>query len=191
MEKLPMMIHASDMLVFAEDLGMVPECVPGVLHHLNILSLKIERMPALTTEKISKVQDYPYMTLCTPSVHDTSNLRAWWEEDADLRQYYFNNVLGENGEAPAFCEPWIVQKIVQNHLNCPSMWSVFPVQDILGIFPDYRVPDPKSETINIPAIRFHYWRYRMSVNLEKLIGDENLNNTLKSMLDQSGRVTDY
>merc|ERR1712224_421077 len=148
-------------------------------------------MPSDIKDEVALVHQYPYMTVCTPSVHDTSNLRAWWEEDSALRQYYYNHVLHQQGEAPAFCEDWIVKKIVQNHLNSPSMWAVFTVQDLFGMFPDYRVSDPKSETINIPAIRYHYWRYRIQVNLEELIENDDVNTALRGMLEQSKRIFDY
>ncbi len=29
---------------------------------------------------------YPYMTVASPSCHDVSNLRAWWEEDKDQQR---------------------------------------------------------------------------------------------------------
>ena len=37
MRKLPTLINATDMLVCGEDLGMVPACVPEVMHSLQIL----------------------------------------------------------------------------------------------------------------------------------------------------------
>ena len=44
MKKLPALRKATDMLICGEDLGMVPQSVPGVMQELNILSLEIQRM---------------------------------------------------------------------------------------------------------------------------------------------------
>lgn len=45
MHKLPVLTEATPMLVCAEDLGMVPECVPWVMNDLRILTLEIQTMP--------------------------------------------------------------------------------------------------------------------------------------------------
>ena len=42
MKKLPKLVQATRMLVCAEDLGMVPDCVPWVMDQLQILSLEIQ-----------------------------------------------------------------------------------------------------------------------------------------------------
>ena len=43
MKKLPKLVQATRMLVCAEDLGMVPDCVPWVMDELKILSLELQR----------------------------------------------------------------------------------------------------------------------------------------------------
>ena len=45
MWKLPPLIDSTNMLTCAEDLGMIPACVPAVMQQLEILSLEIQRMP--------------------------------------------------------------------------------------------------------------------------------------------------
>lgn len=45
MKKLPKLVNATRMLVCAEDLGMVPDCVAWVMNELKILSLEIQSMP--------------------------------------------------------------------------------------------------------------------------------------------------
>ncbi len=72
--------------------------------------------------------EYGYLTVCTPSVHDTSTLRGWWEEDLPTSQRFFNRILGEFGEAPKFCDDWLARKIIQQHLDSRSMLAVFPLQ---------------------------------------------------------------
>ena len=89
---LAMVGDASDMLVCAEDLGDVPDCVPRVLADLGILGLRIERWAREWKRPGSPFippREYPALTVCTPSVHDTSTLRGWWEEDRAEREAYF------------------------------------------------------------------------------------------------------
>lgn len=187
MIKLPALTKATNMLVFGEDLGMVPECVSGVMDELGILTLKIQRMPKEVWLTFGIINNYPYMSVCASSCHDMSTVRGWWEEDRAKTQRYYNEVLGEIGEAPFYCEPWIVEKIIKNHLYSPSMWAVFPIQDLIGIDGDIRSENPHQERINIPGNPNHYWKYRFHINLEDLIKEEKYNKKLKKIILDSGR----
>jgi len=187
MIKLPALTNATDMLVCGEDLGMVPDCVPGVMDELGILSLKIQRMPKETWRTFGSTHDYPYMSVCTPSCHDMSTIRGWWEEDRVKTQKYYNEILGEWGEAPYYCEPWIVERIIRNHLNSSSMWAVFPIQDLIGIDGELRLENPHSERINVPSNPKHYWKYRLHIDLEDILKEDKFNEKLKKIILDSGR----
>ncbi|MDE6271073.1 MAG: 4-alpha-glucanotransferase, partial [Muribaculaceae bacterium] len=112
MQKLPPLISSTDMLVCAEDLGMIPHCVPDVMHRLEMLSLEIQRMPKDPNVEFGDTWHYPYFSVCTTSTHDMGGIRQWWEEDHTASQRFFNNVLHEPGQAPYFCEPWVCERIV-------------------------------------------------------------------------------
>ncbi len=187
MRKLPVLIASTDMLVCGEDLGMIPLCVPEVMEHLQILSLEIQRMPKEFGVEFGNTWNYPYRSVCTTSTHDMSGIRAWWEEDRERTQHFYNNVLGEEGEAPFFCEPWICEKIVKQHLQAPSMLTILPLQDWLSIDGRLRRDNPQVERINIPANSRHYWRYRMHLTIEQLLDEGVFNSHLKEMIEQSGR----
>src|SRR5208337_4767665 len=132
MQKLPALKRAMNMLVCGEDLGLVPACVPEVMKALGLLSLEIQRMPKQMGREFSRPQDAPYLSVVTPSTHDMSTIRGWWEEDRELTQKFFNRELGLPGEAPRTAEPWMVQSIVRQHLASPAMWSIFQLQDLAG-----------------------------------------------------------
>jgi 4-alpha-glucanotransferase len=187
MWKLPPLIDETDMLVCAEDLGMIPDCVPAVLGALEILTLEIQRMPKDPKVEFGNTWDYPYLSVCTTSTHDMGGIRQWWEENRDKTQRYFNNVLHQSGTAPYFAEPWICDKIVDMHLKSPSMLCILPLQDILSIDGSLRREDPREETINVPANPRHYWRYRMHLNIEDLLAAETFNNYLRDKIAGSGR----
>jgi 4-alpha-glucanotransferase len=175
------------MLVCGEDLGMVPHCVPEVMAQLGILSLEIQRMPKKTGIEFFHPNDAPYLSVVSPSTHDMSTIRAWWEEDAVKTKRFYNDLMGHTGEPPFYCEPWISKEIILQHLYSPAMWSVFQLQDLLGMNADIRRKDPKEERINNPSDPEHYWNYRMHINLEDLLKETAFNEELKASVEASGR----
>jgi len=188
MIKLPALVGSSDMLICAEDLGMVPACVSSVMKDLDLLGLYIQRMPADPKLKFGIPQNYNYLSVCTPSCHDMSTIRGWWEEDRTKTQDYYNNILGYLGEAPTYCEPWLCEEIIKQHLNSPSMLAIFPIQDLLGIDGTLRRKNVNDEKINDPEITpYHYWRYRFHINLEDLINEQEFNTRIQGLVNSSGR----
>jgi len=187
MKKLPELKRSTNMLICGEDLGMVPASVPGVMKDLAILSLEIQRMPKDITRPFFHPNDAPYLSVVTPSTHDMSTIRGWWEEDRGVTQKFFNNELGQWGTAPFFCEPWVCRIIINQHLYSPAMWSIFQLQDLMSINGDIRRKNPSEERINIPADPKHYWSYRLHLTLEDLLNRTDFNNDLKSLVQQAGR----
>jgi 4-alpha-glucanotransferase len=68
------------------------------------------------------------------------------------------------------------------------MWSIFQLQDILGISKALRRENPHEERINVPAIPNYYWKYRMHLYLEDLLHAEEFNAELKDYLKACGRA---
>lgn len=191
MVKLPAIKNATNMLICGEDLGMVPSNVPDVMNGLGILGLAIQRMPSNSETEFWHPSDTPYMSVCSPSCHDMSTIRGWWEEDREKTQRFFNTILGHHGPAPFFCEPWVCKDIVVQHLYSPSMWAVFPIQDLVALDADLRRPNVKEEQINVPANPKHYWKYRFHINLEELIEQDGFNEMIGGLIQASGRSTSY
>ncbi len=188
LKKLPQLKRSTRMLVCGEDLGMVPDCVPEVMKELAILGLEIERMPKSSNSRFSHPNDAPYLSIVTPSTHDMSTIRGWWEENRENTQYFYNHMLGHYGLAPYFCEGWIDKEIVLQHLYSPAMLAIFQLQDLLGMDDTIRRQNPNDERINIPSDPNHYWHYRMHLDLEKLIKEKNFNAILKQYIQESGRL---
>lgn len=188
MNKLPRIVEATRMLVCAEDLGMVPGCVPWVMDELKILSLELQSMPKDPGVRFGVLERNPYRSVCTISSHDMPTLRQWWDEDPDRTQDYYNNVLQKYGAAPHPLPGWLARDIISRHLQCPSMLCVLSVQDWLSIDESLRLPDADAERINIPANPKHYWRYRMHVCVEDLIAGHDYNQNITDLIKESGRM---
>ncbi len=187
MQKLPDIIDATRMLVCGEDLGMIPNCVPEVMHDLQILSLEIERMPKVKELLFTPLYQIPYASVCTTSTHDMSTIRLWWEENKALTQQYYNEVLWKTGEAPEQCSGELCRQIIVNHLSSPAMLAILPLQDWLSFDENIRNPDVKAERINIPAEAQHYWQYKMHFTLEDLLEAAQTNREISRMVSASGR----
>ena len=175
MRKLPTLINATHMLCCGEDLGMVPACVPDVMHRLQILSLEIQRMPKDPNVAFAHPANAPYLSVCTTGTHDMNPLRAWWEEDRAVTQRFYNEQMGWQGEAPREMSPEIAEFIINQHMYSPAMWVILPLQDWLAIDGNIRIQDQHADRINVPADPHHFWNYRMHITLEDLLQKDEYN----------------
>ena len=187
MKKLPKLVQATRMLVCAEDLGMVPDCVPWVIDELKILSLELQSMPKSPTMRFGDLNSYPYRSVCTISSHDMPTLRQWWDEDYSRTQDYYNTMLGRQDAAPHPLPGELAKEIIARHLDSPSMLCILSIQDWLAMDEQLRLPDADAERINIPANPKHYWRYRMHLNIEDMIANTALTDTVSTLIRQAGR----
>ena len=186
MEKLPMLLAATDMLICGEDLGLVPDCVPVVMDKLGITALKVQRSPKEDVPYYDP-QTASYMNVVTASSHDSSTLRQWWKENRELTQHYFNNQLKQFGTAPSELLPELAEIIMKQHLHSEAMLAIFPIQEYFAT--DYEIVNPYAddERINNPAVFPHYWRYRMHISIEELLQKEYFNNKIAHFVAESGR----
>ena len=187
MKKMPRLVNATRMLVCAEDLGMVPDCVPWVINELRILSLEIQSMPKDPGCRFGHLSRNPYRSVCTISSHDTATLRMWWDEDQERTQEYYRTMLHRGNDAPHPMPGWLARDIIYRHLACPSMLCILTLQDWLATDEKLRLTDAGAERINIPANPKHYWRYRMHISLEKLLKADELNYTIAGIIKETYR----
>ena len=162
--KLPELLSASGMLACGEDLGMVPDCVPGVMDHWKILSLEMTQM--------DKGHGWPTLSVCATSSHDMSTLRM------------------QNAEAgKGDMAPWEVKRILWNHLNSRSMLAIFPLQDWVALDENLRRKDFMEERVNQPADPNHHWRFRFHLPISELTSKKasELNVQIEGLLKDSGR----
>ena len=169
---------------------MIPASVPEVMKRLQILALEIQRMPKLNWERYGTPSRYDYMTVCATSSHDISSIRGWWEENRDETQWYYNNMLGHGGEAPAVANEGIVREVIMQHLNSPSMLCINPIQDYAGMVDNMPHLLPFEERINDPANANQMWRYRIPFDIDTL-GEKypELQRRVRSVIEASGRTT--
>ena len=181
--KLPTLIASTRMLVCGEDLGMVPDSVPEVMNELQILSLEIQRMPKNPKVEFAHPADAPYLSVCTTGTHDMNPLRAWWEENYDKTQRFYNYTMGWWGGAPAKCSGAVAEAILKQHVYSPAMWVVLPLQDWFAIDEAISRPDVHGERINVPENPDNFWCYRMHIDMDDLLMNESFRAQVKALVD--------
>jgi 4-alpha-glucanotransferase len=176
----------TDMLVCAEDLGDVPRCVPRVLASLGILGLRIVRWsraydddaPGGEAPFIPPAR-YSPLSVCTPSVHDTSTVRGWWAEDPGEREQFYRH-LGEEGPCPAIMTAPLLRRILEHCCAASSLVCMFQAQDLLDLDTELWSRDPAADRINIPGtISETNWTWRLPVPVEDLRGRPILNESIR------------
>ncbi|MDR0524857.1 MAG: 4-alpha-glucanotransferase [Spirochaetaceae bacterium] len=172
---LKVLTESSSMLPCAEDLGAVPECVPKTLGKLGILGLRVVRWFRAWDkpgQPYIPFEEYPELSVCTPSVHDSSSLREWWDHEADKQA--FCDFIGEPSLPPIY-NPGVAQKILKKMAESVSRFRVFPIQDLLHLSNRWYAPDPASERINVPGtVSAFNWTYRLPGTIEEIAQDEEL-----------------
>ena len=187
MHRLGDTLSDTRMLVCAEDLGMLPDCVSPVLDALRILTLEIQTMPKQNSFEFSHLDGYPYRSVCTFSTHDMSPMRLWWEESPERTQRYYVTMLQKEGRAPEHLPAHIAEEIIARHLYCPSMLCVLSLSDWLAMDSELRRKNPREERINVPSDSYNRWQYRMHLTIEELLKAERYNNKVRTMITRSKR----
>jgi len=187
MQRLTEVLDGCRMLVCAEDLGMLPDCVEPVLDALRMLTLEVQSLPKQTGVEFSHLDGNPYRSVATFSTHDMSPLRLWWEESPERTQRYYVTMLQKEGRAPEHLPAHLAEEIVARHLYCPSMLCLLSLQDWLAMDGELRSPQPRQERINVPSDPFNRWQWRMHIRIEQLLESTKYNNKVKTMITRSKR----
>lgn len=175
LECLSGLIRHTDMLLCAEDLGMIPASVPAVLQELQIASLELERMPkALTASGWIAPAHFPCHSVATTSTHDMPPLRAWWHSlGTDRQASYLQQELGLSPlELAELDEAGIYRAIVEAHLASPAQLALLPLADWTATDEQLWLQRPEEEQINHPEDPHQYWRYRFPLALSELVSQQ-------------------
>lgn len=185
-EKLAFMQKQTGLLLCAEDIGVIPNCVEEVLKELQMPNLYVQRMPKDFALEFEDLQTFPELSVCTPSNHDTHTLRAFWELDGPRRKRYAKMQLGMDNPLKS-CTPEIAEAIIRAHLHSPSRFAIFLMQDLLAIDESLRAKDPFSERINDPADPHYRWDWRLHLTLEELLESDSFTAKIKELAEEAKR----
>ena len=165
LEKLPALINATPMIACGEDLGMIPACVPEVMQELGIMSLEVQRMPKVFGHSFVQTEDLPENSVYTTGTHDMLSLRGWMEEDPIRTFRFLDSIDIDDRKITAET----IKKVIDKHMDSPSKWNIYPLQDLLDRDENNWSPNAKDDQINVPANAKNQWKWRMKMNLETLL----------------------
>ncbi len=167
----------TDMVACAEDLGSNPESLPRVLNDLSILSLRVVRWSRNWNaggEPYYQFGEYPYLSVTTSSVHDSSTARIWWLKEGDAWDFY-RTFPGDSDVQPGSYNSKTARYLLSKMAESNSAFCIHPLQDFLGLVEDYFDENPDNERVNIPgSVNEFNWTYRLPVTIEKLIKNKEL-----------------
>lgn len=166
LEKLPALLNATKMIACGEDLGMIPACVPEVMQELGIMSLEVQRMPKVFGHPFVQTENLPENCVYTTGTHDMPTLRGWLTEDRVRSRQFLDSLDIDDRKVTAKT----LKKILEKHMDSPSKWNIYPLQDLLDTDEKNWSPDPADDQINVPANPKNKWCWRMKVSLEELLG---------------------
>ena len=187
LRRLPEVLKDCRMLICAEDLGMLPDCVEPVLDQLRILTLEIQQMPKQPGFEFAHLDANPIRSVATISTHDMAPLRLWWQESPERRQRFYVTMLQKEGRAPEQLPAHLAEEIIARHLYCPSMLCLLSLQDWLSMDMELRRKNPQDERINVPSDPYNRWQYRMHLTIEELLAATKYNTKVRTMIQRSKR----
>ena len=164
LEKLPALVNATPMIACGEDLGMIPACVPEVMQELGIMSLEVQRMPKVFGHQFVQVEDLPENCVYTTGTHDMPTLRGWLAEDHVRTRQFLDSLDLDDRKVTAKT----IKKVIDKHLDSPSRWNIYPLQDLLDRDEKNWSPNPVDDQINVPADPKNRWNWRMRGMLKVL-----------------------
>jgi 4-alpha-glucanotransferase len=181
---LGFMREATDMLVCAEDLGVIPNAVPRVLNELGMLGLRIPRWARRWDQPGQPYVppcEFPFLTVCAPSVHDTSTMRGWWDEEPGNEAFW--SCLGLEGPVPESYGAPTATQVTAAILETGSSICVLQLQDILALSSVVPLVPPDDERVNTPGtVNDVNWSYRLPITIAELAAEGDLAEVLRPLL---------
>lgn len=176
----------NQLLLCAEDLGMLPYSVPEVLSKLSMLSLDIERMPKKATDtEWERIRDIHYMSVVASSTHDMPPLKLWWQNLSENQKEKYQSTILKNK-----IEDNIYKEIINNHNASSAMMCILPLGDWLS---PYNIMSQKAEDeqINHPENPNHHWVYRFPFYMEDLLENDIISQEIKETIKKFDRNSNY
>jgi 4-alpha-glucanotransferase len=180
--------EAGEMIVVAEDLGVIPPFVRASLSALGVAGYKVMRWEKVhegtPAEELLSPADYPELSLATTGTHDTDTLAEWWEEaPADERARVLRVLAlapaAEGGAEVAFDK--VRDAMLAALYAAPSRLVIIPIQDLFGW----------RERINLPGtVGPDNWSWRLPLAIEDMTNDPALAARLaqlRAMIVRTGR----
>ncbi len=157
--------EAGAMVIFAEDLGVVPKFVRTALTALGVPGYKVmrwEREWNVPGQPFINPATYSEVSVATTGTHDTDTMAEWWREARAEERRQFIASFGLEGAIDIHrnqLDDRAVDAIISVLYAAPSRIVIAPVQDLFGW----------DARINIPGtVNDSNWKWRLPFKLDCL-----------------------
>ncbi|MDI9357394.1 MAG: 4-alpha-glucanotransferase [Phycisphaerales bacterium] len=172
LETLTALKRNTKLLICAEDLGFITPEITDIIKQLCILSLEIQRMPKNYGQDFVDLSQVSYLSVSTPSTHDSSTLKGWWEDEEFNKEKLYTTYLHLSQPVPQKFTKELSYGLLKQFVLSPSLLSIFPIQDLMHLNDEWQILRNQEERINDPGNPNNYWGYRMPISLKKMIANK-------------------
>lgn len=196
-EILSTLTKSVKMVPCGEDLGAELPCLPHVMEKNGILGLRVNRWTRRWSEggqPYVPMNQITYLSVTTTSVHDSTTVRQWWQEDRSGASLFVRTnpwAFGVDGFdsgridqiANSPFSPEIAESYLKGVATANSVWIINPLQDYMSMEQKYWLADSNAERVNVPgSVNDFNWTYRMPVTVETLEKDDSLIGKIKNIV---------
>jgi len=180
--------EAGAMVIFAEDLGVVPKFVHASLNTLRLPGYKVmrwERKWNVAGQPFIDPATYSELSVATTGTHDTDTLVEWWREArADERSQFVESLSFDRSIDPARndLDDRAIDAIVGALYAAPSRIAITPVQDLFGWDDRINTPGTVNDT---------NWKWRLPFVLDRLPSHPGVvrrSAELRTIVSRTGRI---
>ena len=186
--------------IVAEDLGMVPEYVPGSLNSLGMAGMRVPMWETQPDGELNDAQSYNHLTLATYATHDHEPIKTQWERHRQIIQdnhppeevgaaWHFLHCLarfakypeGEGSPVPAYGDA-VRQALLRELFASSSKYAAVMITDLLGLEDRFNVPGVLSD---------QNWTTRLGMTVADLRHNphwKQLGGEIRRMLEETGRA---
>ena len=174
------------MIPCGEDLGVNIPCVPEIMKKHDILGLRVVRWCRQWEEpgqSYVALEDYEPLSITTTSVHDSSTIRGWWQNEGAGKDFLRDFDKAEGIDANVFDEK-TAAFVLGTIARAKSAFCIHPIQDLLHLSPAYYDENPDAERVNVPgSVTDFNWTYRIPKTVAQLSKDKALINEIKNIVE--------
>ena len=124
-----------------EDLGVIPNYVRHMLVEMKIPGYKVLRWEREDNGYYREPRNFPAVSLCTTSTHDTETVRGWWETmDRQERANIWEMISAQKTDGNVPFNLDTQRAILRRVLTSGSALTMFSWQDIIGTLDRVNVP---------------------------------------------------
>ncbi len=185
--------------IVAEDLGMVPNYVPGSLNGMGMSGMRVPMWETQPDGEFNAAQSYSYLTLATYATHDHEPMKTQWEyhrkiienrdpEDQVDSAWYFLHRLArfarypdaQGDPVPPYSEA-VREALLRELFASSSKYAAVMVTDLLGLEDRFNVPGILSDK---------NWTNRLDMTVFDLQTNphwKHLGDRIREMLEETGR----